>query len=179
MAEMERSGRSTAVAGWRFSLGVVLFALSLLGPFVLIPLLSALGLSPAMLASTSGATLIGAEVLLIAAAAIMGKSGYAYLKDRTLGLLRQYGPPKEVGRARYYIGLAIFIIPFLFGWMAPYARELVPLYAGNEVRFALTGDLLLLISLFVLGGDFWDKLRALFFYGAKAVFPGASAGSKR
>ena len=33
------------------------------------------------------------------------------------------------------------------------------------------GDLLLLTSLFVLGGDFWDKLRALFFHQAKAVFP--------
>jgi hypothetical protein len=29
----------------------------------------------------------------------------------------------------------------------------------------------LLISLFVLGGDFWDKLRALFVHGARAVFP--------
>ena len=26
-------------------------------------------------------------------------------------------------------------------------------------------------SLFVLGGDFWDKLRALFVRDAKAVFP--------
>jgi len=32
----------------------------------------------------------------------------------------------------------------------------------------------LLVSLFVLGGDFWDKLRALFFHGAKAVFPKTS-----
>jgi len=23
----------------------------------------------------------------------------------------------------------------------------------------------------VLGGDFWDKLRSLFIYGAKAIFP--------
>jgi hypothetical protein len=29
----------------------------------------------------------------------------------------------------------------------------------------------LLISLFVLGGDFWDKLRALFVHSARAVFP--------
>jgi hypothetical protein len=30
--------------------------------------------------------------------------------------------------------------------------------------------LLLLTSLFVLGGEFWDKLRSLFIYEAKAQF---------
>jgi hypothetical protein len=30
-----------------------------------------------------------------------------------------------------------------------------------------------LASLFVLGGDFWDKLRALFLYQARAIFPAA------
>jgi len=29
-----------------------------------------------------------------------------------------------------------------------------------------------LISLFVLGGDFWDKLRSLFVRESRAVFPG-------
>jgi hypothetical protein len=28
-----------------------------------------------------------------------------------------------------------------------------------------------LSSLFVLGGDFWDKVRALFIYDARAVLP--------
>jgi hypothetical protein len=36
---------------------------------------------------------------------------------------------------------------------------------------AFIGDLLLLVSLFILGGDFWDKLRALFVREAKVVFP--------
>ncbi len=34
-----------------------------------------------------------------------------------------------------------------------------------------TGDIVLITSLFVLGGDFWDKLRSMFIYGAKASFP--------
>jgi hypothetical protein len=33
--------------------------------------------------------------------------------------------------------------------------------------YAIGGDLLLLASLFVLGGDFWDKIRALFVYSDK------------
>ena len=27
------------------------------------------------------------------------------------------------------------------------------------------------VTIFVLGGEFWDKLRALFVHGARAVFP--------
>jgi hypothetical protein len=38
------------------------------------------------------------------------------------------------------------------------------------------GDLLLISSLFVLGGDFWDKLRALFVHGAKVQIPVRGSG---
>jgi hypothetical protein len=41
----------------------------------------------------------------------------------------------------------------------------------RPLAFAVSGDVLMLVSLFVLGGDFWDKLRALFVHGARAVFP--------
>jgi len=33
----------------------------------------------------------------------------------------------------------------------------------------VTGDLMLLASLFVLGGDFWDKIRALFVWSDKVA----------
>jgi hypothetical protein len=35
-------------------------------------------------------------------------------------------------------------------------------------------DVITLASLFVLGGDFWDKVRALFLHDARAVFPAQS-----
>ena len=69
----------------------------------------------------------------------------------------------------------MFIVPIVFGWLGPYAADLIPGYQGNKFTYAIVGDLLLLASLFVLGGDFWDKLRALFIHGAKAVLP-KSAG---
>ena len=169
MAKASRAAEIPVVASWRFKLGVTLFVLSLFGPLVFIPLVAALGLSAAMTTSISGAILVGAEILLVAAAAVMGKSGYAYIKNRAFGFLKQYGPPKEVSRARYNIGLVIFAIPILFGWLSPYAATLIPGYEGNEITFAVIGDLLLLISLFVLGGEFWDKLGALFIHNAKAV----------
>ena len=171
---MEQTDPPASVPVWRLTLGGALLALSLLGPFVTIALLSGLGLSPALLASLSGAVFVGAEVLLVAAVAVMGKSGYDYLKVRAFGLLRRYGPPAEVSRTRYRIGLAFFVVPFVFGWVMPYAHNWIPFLEGREVWFALAGDILLLLGLVLLGGDFWDKLRALFVHGAKANFPKAS-----
>jgi hypothetical protein len=167
----DHSAKTPPVAGWRFHLGVALFAVSLLGPLLLIPFVASLDFSGATIASISSFILIGAEILLLAAAAIMGKDGYAYLKSTALGFLKRYGPPQRVGRARYWFGLALFVAPILFGLLSPYLAPFIPGYQGNEIGFALAGDGLLLASLFVLGGDFWDKLRALFIHDAKAVMP--------
>ena len=157
--------------GWRLKVGVVLFVLSIALPLLGVPLVAVMGLSTGTVATVSGLLLGGSEVLGLVAVAVMGKSGYAYIKNRVFGFLKQHGPPAEVGRIRYTIGLVMFAVPFVFGWLAPYAADLVPGYPGNEFTYGIAGDLLLLSSLFVLGGDFWDKLRALFIRGAKAVFP--------
>ena len=158
-------------AGWRLKLGVTLFALSILLPVIGVPLVTTLGLSTTAVATASGALLAGAEVLGIISVATMGKPGFAYIKNRVFGFLRQYGPPAEVSRTRYRFGLLMFAVPVMFGWLAPYAAELIPGYRDNVFTYAVAGDLILLTSFFVLGGDFWDKLRALFFHEAKAVFP--------
>ena len=157
--------------GWRLKLGIGLFVLSVIIPILGIPLVALAGLSAGRVATLSGALLGGAEVMGIVAVAVMGKSGYAYIKNHLFRFLKQYGPPAEVGRTRYTIGLVMFAVPLIFGWLAPYASNLVPGYVGNDFAYAIIGDLLLLGSLFVLGGDFWDKLRSLFVHGAKALFP--------
>lgn len=158
-------------AGWRLKLGVALFGSSIALPALGVPLVAALELSGTTVATLSGVMLVGAEVLGIVAVAVMGKPGYAYIKNRVFRLFKQYGPPDMVSRTRYTIGLAMFAGPVVFGWLAPYVADLIPGYPGNEIAFAIVGDLLLLASLFVLGGDFWDKLRSLFVHGAKAAFP--------
>jgi hypothetical protein len=169
MAELSQA--NVPAAGWRLKLGVSLLGLSIALPVLGVPLVAVIGLSAATVATVSGVLLVGAEVLGLVSVAVMGKSGYAYIKNRVFGFLKQYGPPAEVSRTRYTIGLVMFAVPIVFGWLAPYAADLVPGYPGNVLTYAIVGDLLLLVSLFVLGGDFWDKLRAMFIHGAKAVFP--------
>jgi hypothetical protein len=123
-----------------------------------------------MTASASGALLVSAEVLGILAVAVMGKSGFIHIKSLFSRFLKQHGPPQEVSRLRYTIGLVMFSIPILFGWISIYAADLIPGFTSNPLPYAVVGDLLLLASLFVLGGNFWDKIRSLFIYDAEAHF---------
>ena len=155
---------------WRIKLGATLFGISIILPIAGIPLVTTFGLSTTMTASISGALLVGAEVLGVCAVAVMGKSGYAIIKNRIFGFLKQYGPPQKVSRGRYNIGLVIFCVPFLFGWLSIYISKWVPYLLNYPLSFAIGGDILILVSLFVLGGDFWDKIRSLFIHDAEVRF---------
>lgn len=170
MNDNASSSSDQPVASWRFKAGIALFVLSITLPLVGVTLVANLGLSAKMTASVSGMLLIGAEVLGIVAVAVMGKNGYAYMKNLVFAFFIQYGPPKEVGQLRYTIGLVMFTVPILFGWVSLYTAEFIPGFIHNPLPYALGGDFLLLTSLFVLGGNFWDKICALFLYDAEAHF---------
>ena len=157
--------------GWRFRLGVSFFALGLVCP-VFVPLLAASGLSTQWKTILSGILMLGIpELLWVVAVAVMGKAGFDYIKARVFGFFKRHAVPRTVSRTRYRIGLALFLLPVLFGWLAPYGPGAIPGYESQRFAVNLAGDLLLLTSLFVLGGDFWEKLRALFVYEAKVRFP--------
>jgi hypothetical protein len=172
---VESAKPDVPATGWRLKLGVLLFGLSIVLPVLGVPLVAVMGLSAGVVATVSGVLLGGSEVLGLVAVAVMGKSGYTYIKNRVFGFLKQHGPPAEVGRTRYTIGLVMLAVPFGFGWLSPYLADRIPGYYGNEFTYAIVGDLLLLVSLFVLGGDFWDKVRGLFIHKAKVVFPQTAA----
>lgn len=157
--------------GWRFRIGIALFVTGLLSP-LFVPLVTATNLSTELKTTLSGLLLLGIpELLWLVAAAVMGKSGFDYIKSKAFGFVRKYVLPDSVSRMRYRIGLIMFLLPLLFGWLAPYAPQLVPTYGEHPLYWNVGGDLLLLASLLVLGGEFWDKLRALFVHGASATFP--------
>ena len=165
MKEFEQS-----TTGWRLKLGVALFILSILLPLIGIPIMLAVDLSETITASLTGALLLGSEVIGIIAVAVMGKSGYVYFKNIVFGMLKQYAPPEVVSRRRYTIGLIMFTIPVVFGWFSVYAAEWIPGFIQNPFPYAIGGDLILLASLFTLGGNFWDKIRALFIYDSSVQF---------
>jgi hypothetical protein len=121
----------------------------------------------------SGALAVGIpEVFTVAAIAIMGKSGYNLIKERIFSFLKKHGPPDRVSLTRYRIGLVMFVLPVIFGWLGPYGVHLIPGYETHRFVVSLIGDVMFVASLFVLGGDFWDKIRALFSHSARVQFSG-------
>ena len=154
-------------AGWRFRLGLTIFIVGFASP-LLIPLVTASDLSAQLKTILSGALAVGIpEIFSLVAVAIMGKSGFDTLKKRIFGLIKKHGPPERVGRARYRIGLVMFCLPLLLGWSGPYLLHHIPGYEAQRLLVGIIGDLLLISSLFVLGGQFWDKIRALFTHAAR------------
>ena len=152
--------------GRRFYMGAAVFT-GAETAWLLVPIASVAGWSTSQIASLSGGVFVVNKVGLITAIAIMGKAGFNHLKRLLFGLLSKLGPPQQVSHRRYRLGLILFMVPVLMAWVEPYADAI--LGQGNTHRFLqdLPLELLLLVALFLLGGEFWDKVRALFRHGAK------------
>ena len=158
----------------RFRLGVAIFIIGFCSP-VLIPLVTATDLPLKWKATISGALALGIpELFSIIAIAIMGKPGFIHLKEIIGRLVKKYGPPERVTLTRYRIGLVMFTIPLLMAWLLPYFGHLIPFYQKHILPFSIGGDILFISSVFILGGEFWDKLQALFIYNTKVVVPAKS-----
>ena len=149
----------------------IIFVVGFLSP-LLIPFVTSSNLSVGWKATLSGLLALGIpDLFMIIAAAVAGKDGFNYIKSKVFGFLKKYGPADTVSKTRYRIGLVLFLIPIIIGWLLPYFTHLIPSYEENRYLIGAVGDVVLVTSLFVLGGDFWDKLRSLFIYGAKVIFP--------
>ena len=178
MAENATIEKEKPAARWRLRLGLAIFVIGFASP-LLIPLVTASEFSTTWKTLISGALALGVpEVFGIVGVAIMGKSGFNTMKNRIFSFLKKYGPSDRVSLARYRIGLVMFVIPLLFGWLSPYLQKLIPQYEGNRVLLAAAGDFIFVSSLIVLGGDFWDKVRSLFVHDAIAVLQEKSETAK-
>ena len=159
-------------------LGGVIFVGGQLVPLS-VPLVASSSLPTVWKTVLSAILLISPELLMLVAVAVLGKAGFDYLVGlfkKALGrFFEKHGPPEVVGRTRYRTGLVMFIAPLVLGWVTPYMSHHIPGFDTHAVWFSVTGDVLLVASLFVLGGEFWDKLRGLFIHGAKIRFPGEEA----
>jgi hypothetical protein len=154
----------TSTVNWRYRTGVTLIAIGWICP-LFIPLVTKSTLSTEWKTALSGFLLVvGPEVLSVLAIAILGKEGFNILKEKVFALLRRAAPTAKVSRTRYRAGLAIWALLFIYGSFVWYAPHLVPGYSEHRVAINLSADFLFIASLFVLGGDFWEKFRSLFIY---------------
>ena len=153
-------------------MGLAILIVGWLSP-LLIPVVTRTSLAAEWKTIVSGLLAVGIpEVFTVAAMAILGKSGFNLIKERMFSFIKKHGPPDRVSPTRYRIGLVMFVLPIVFGWLGPYGAHLISGYETHRLVVSMIGDLMFVASLFVLGGDFWDKVRALFVHGARAQFNG-------
>jgi hypothetical protein len=157
-------------ADTRLKLGIALLILGLVMPAGTI-LVAATGWPIAVKTLVSGVLLFGLEIMVIPAVALMGKDNFDRIRNGAMRLLKTIKPAGSVGRTRYTVGLVLFVGPVLFAWIASYVPSFLPEEYAARAWINLGLDLVTLASLFVLGGEFWDKLRALFLYDARVVLP--------
>ena len=171
MTAKETAPSEAELSGWRFRIGIAVLVVGWLCP-LLVPVVVATDLPTEWKTVLSGLLMVGIpELFTVASIAILGKAGFNLIKDRVFAFLKRHGSPDVVTRTRYRIGLVMFVVPILFGWFAPYGPAQI---RGHEVQnfwVNIVTDLMFMSSFFVLGGEFWDKLRALFVHGARAQYP--------
>jgi hypothetical protein len=161
MTTSEIKAEVSAAGGWRFKLGIGIFVLAF-ALWLFIPLAASLGTPAARIAALTGAIFVANKVLLVTCIAVMGKPGFQQLKAMVFGHAKRLAPSKTVGPVRHVIGLVMFCLPLVSAMLEPYVDRIWPGLRPNIWQFQALGDLMLIASFFVLGGDFWTRIRALF-----------------
>lgn len=166
MATLETKAAVPTPAGWRFKLGIGIFVLAF-ALWLLIPVAASGGASAARIATLTGVIFIANKVLLVTCIAVMGKAGFQQLKTIVFGYAKGLAPADTVGPVRHAIGLVMFCLPLVSAMLEPYVDQFWPGLRPNMWQLQALGDFMLIASFFVLGGDFWGKVRALFIRSAK------------
>lgn len=160
-------------AGIRLYLGLFFFGLSWLMPFTGIVIAGSKLPAEAKTVLIGLLSIGGPEIVAVIAIGILGKECFEYICSKVLGQFKKLAPRGSVSKTRYRLGLVMFVLPILPWYIIAYAPQILPDGSQERLFVCIGSDLCFWSSLFVLGGDFWDKLRSLFIYEARAVIPTA------
>ena len=158
---------------WRYKLGLTLIVG---GHVVLLAgvVLPALGGGVAL----AGALVLGGELIALSSIVFLGKAGFLAIKGKIFGVVKT-GFSARVGRGRHYFGLALFSINVLtlyaivlYAWAAfavATPESAAPMVWGLDLEqqdalvltLFLVGELSFVVSIYVLGADWWERFRRL------------------
>jgi len=159
---------------WRYKVGLTMIIVGNLG------ILFALAM-PAFGAGTStvGTMVIGGEVLSLASIIFLGKAGFKAIKSKFTGAIKaEYTKP--IGKGRHYVGIVLLctsvlttFILALYAWdsfAAATPQGPHPIVWGLDLAqqasmvawLFLIGEISFLISIYVLGADWWGRFRRIF-----------------
>jgi hypothetical protein len=165
---------------WRYWLGLALVILSLILPILALILLPILGFPPDVNAVVLGLSVAGGpDLLLVAAAAVMGKENLERLTAKLGPWFRRLLRWDSVTRRRYTIGLWVLTISFLL----PFAIALF--FDGSVVDangdpgwgyyVMIASTIAFILAFLSMGAPLWERVRAVFTWEARISFPESDA----
>lgn len=151
---------------WKYYLGLGLFIFSWLTFFVAL-LAPFMPVSKATAAALATAFIVAGEVTFWASVALLGKPFMQLLKTKLIAFLHSRKPVelRRVSKRRHDVGLALFFCSFLSYYLALGVAFLdLPRdqMLNTITDILIVGEATFFASLFVLGGEFWAKLKKLF-----------------
>ena len=160
---------------WKYYLGLSLLIYSFIPYGVAALVIPFLPISHVRAASIGAGIIASAEIAFFCGAALLGKPFLQLIKSKIKGFFfrkKEVRSAGVIGKGRHYFGVVLLLLSFL----PYYITEGVLIFGHPEGRgikalilILLGGDALFMISLFILGGDFWDRLKRLFEWPGKAV----------
>lgn len=160
----------------KYYLGIALFVYSFLPYIFTFLVLPFLPVSEVKALTIATGLLISSEVSFLLSVVLLGKPFIQLIKSKIKGsIFRKKGDAtlKPVGKLRHRVGIAMLltaaIVPYFLTEMA-LVLGFVEKYGHTPlVNLLVMGDLLFITSFFVLGGEFWTRVNALFQWSGKAA----------
>ena len=155
---------------WKYYTGLILFIYSFV-PYIVSGLIFFFKIPIGEVIGIIGVFLGSAELAFAISVILLGKPFIQLLKAKFTGIFlrkKALHPSEPIGKIRHCIGVVMLLLSFLpwflteIAFFFNYPRT----EQGHMIALAimLLADAMFVISLFTLGGDFWDRLKHLFQY---------------
>ena len=149
---------------WKYYLGLSLIVYSLL-PIIIVAILPFMGMTLAQSGAFAVVFLASGEIAFLCAAALLGKEFLAALKKKVMALFKRTHEPRPVSQNWHRFGVTLLAASTL-----PYYAVMIYLlffsHREAEINFLawtlVAGEAAFIAGLFILGGQFWERLKHLF-----------------
>ena len=165
---------------WRYRIGIVLFVIGN-GGIIVGLLLPLLGMAPGGKAGLVGVFILGGEIISLTSIVFLGKEGFKAIKSKVFSFVKT-GYTESVGRPRHIVGIVLLLTHVFMAYTMAFfaftifrstsAADPLPIIWNLDfdgqgslyLTFFLIAEISFLVSLYVLGADWWGRFRQIFIW---------------
>jgi len=162
---------------WKYYTGITLFVYCWI-PYIIVGFIPLLGFSGVETVSIMTILVATAEVAFFVSVLLLGKPFLEAIKSKIKRFIfrkEAVATAPYISKGQHYVGVTLFFLSFLPYFITEIAMLLdYPKEGGHVVLLGvlLLGDALFMASLFILGSEFWDRLKKLLAWPGKNLVSG-------